>query len=32
MATGVDEALTELLGEEGLNALIDEGRYRRDVY
>ncbi|UXC19892.1 sulfite reductase flavoprotein subunit alpha [Comamonas squillarum] len=32
MATGVDDALTELLGEEGLNALIDEGRYRRDVY
>lgn len=32
MATGVDQALTELLGEDGLNALIDEGRYRRDVY
>jgi len=32
MAAGVDEALTELLGEPALQALIEQGRYRRDVY
>ncbi|MDM8348225.1 PepSY domain-containing protein [Pseudomonas sp. sp1636] len=32
MAAGVDSALHELLGEEGVTALIDAGRYRRDVY
>jgi sulfite reductase (NADPH) flavoprotein alpha-component len=32
MAGGVDEALVDLLGRERLEALIDEGRYRRDVY
>jgi sulfite reductase (NADPH) flavoprotein alpha-component len=32
MATGVDAALREILGEETLTALASEGRYRRDVY
>jgi sulfite reductase (NADPH) flavoprotein alpha-component len=32
MATGVDEALKALIGEEGVQALIEQGRYRRDVY
>lgn len=32
MAGGVDAALRELLGEEGVQGLIDAGRYRRDVY
>lgn len=32
MATGVHAALAELLGEEGLLALTESGRYRRDVY
>ena len=32
MATGVEEALVEILGSERVEALIDEGRYRRDVY
>jgi sulfite reductase (NADPH) flavoprotein alpha-component len=32
MATGVDAALTELLGEDGMDALCASGRYRRDVY
>ncbi|WP_133752767.1 sulfite reductase flavoprotein subunit alpha [Pseudomonas sp. LP_7_YM] len=32
MATGVDETLRVLLGEEGVQALIEQGRYRRDVY
>ncbi|WP_390342509.1 PepSY domain-containing protein [Variovorax boronicumulans] len=32
MAPGVDAALTEVLGESGMDALIAEGRYRRDVY
>ena len=32
MAAGVDEALLELLGREGLEQLQDSGRYRRDVY
>ncbi len=32
MASGVDETLKALLGEEGVQALIEQGRYRRDVY
>lgn len=32
MAQGVDEVLRETLGEEALDALSAEGRYRRDVY
>lgn len=32
MATGVDEALREILGEGALQALAEQGRYRRDVY
>jgi sulfite reductase (NADPH) flavoprotein alpha-component len=32
MATGVDGVLIELLGEQGVEALIEQGRYRRDVY
>ncbi len=32
MAAGVDGTLKALLGEEGVQALIEQGRYRRDVY
>jgi sulfite reductase (NADPH) flavoprotein alpha-component len=32
MAAGVDAALREVLGDAALNALAEEGRYRRDVY
>lgn len=32
MAAGVDQALKDLLGEQGVNDLIEQGRYRRDVY
>jgi sulfite reductase (NADPH) flavoprotein alpha-component len=32
MATGVEEALVEIVGNERVEALIEEGRYRRDVY
>jgi sulfite reductase (NADPH) flavoprotein alpha-component len=32
MAAGVDEALKALIGEEGVQVLIEQGRYRRDVY
>lgn len=32
MAEGVDQALREILGEASLDALLAEGRYRRDVY
>ncbi|MCY1232578.1 Sulfite reductase [NADPH] flavoprotein alpha-component [compost metagenome] len=32
MAGGVNEALTEILGESALRQLAGEGRYRRDVY
>jgi sulfite reductase (NADPH) flavoprotein alpha-component len=32
MATGVDETLNALIGEEGVQSLIEQGRYRRDVY
>lgn len=32
MASGVDAALRQILGDAELNALSHEGRYRRDVY
>nr|WP_283099365.1 sulfite reductase flavoprotein subunit alpha [Pseudomonas sp. MWU15-20650] len=32
MATGVDEALVDILGREAVERLIEQGRYRRDVY
>ncbi len=32
MAGGVDTVLREILGDEGLERLASEGRYRRDVY
>ncbi len=32
MASGVDDALAEILGRERLEELIAEGRYRRDIY
>ncbi|MFT4180054.1 MAG: sulfite reductase subunit alpha [Thermomonas sp.] len=32
MAPGVDAVLTDLLGKDGVDALIEAGRYRRDVY
>jgi len=32
MATGVQDALVEIVGAERVQALIAEGRYRRDVY
>ena len=32
MASGVDQVLLELLGAEAVEALIEQGRYRRDVY
>ncbi len=32
MASGVHEALTEVLGIDGMALLIEQGRYRRDVY
>lgn len=32
MATGVEQALIEILGETQLDQLRDQGRYRRDVY
>jgi sulfite reductase (NADPH) flavoprotein alpha-component len=32
MAAGVDETLKALIGEEGRQALVEQGRYRRDVY
>ena len=32
MAPGVDAALGELLGRQGLKELVAQGRYRRDVY
>ena len=32
MAAGVDAVLVELLGEKGVERLIEQGRYRRDVY
>jgi sulfite reductase (NADPH) flavoprotein alpha-component len=32
MAAGVDAVLTAVLGEAGLQDLIEQNRYRRDVY
>ncbi|KAF1052714.1 MAG: Sulfite reductase [NADPH] flavoprotein alpha-component [Stenotrophomonas maltophilia] len=32
MAAGVDKVLREILGEAGVDALLEDGRYRRDVY
>ena len=32
MAAGVDQALNDLLGAEAVASLIEQGRYRRDVY
>ncbi|AQR71916.1 nitric oxide synthase [Janthinobacterium sp. LM6] len=32
MAAGIDAVLQEMLGQEGLDALLAAGRYRRDVY
>ncbi|WP_416771811.1 PepSY domain-containing protein [Pseudomonas sp. RHF3.3-3] len=32
MASGVDQTLVELLGAEQVERLIEQGRYRRDVY
>ncbi|MCF5823671.1 flavodoxin, partial [Pseudomonas syringae] len=32
MAAGVDQVLNEMLGEQAVSDLIEEGRYRRDVY
>lgn len=32
MATGVDQALVDMLGSEAVERLIEQGRYRRDVY
>nr|WP_246448507.1 sulfite reductase flavoprotein subunit alpha [Novosphingobium flavum] len=32
MATGVDDALVEILGADALDELTQHGRYRRDVY
>ncbi|BCQ66914.1 hypothetical protein PEQA60_09040 [Pseudomonas sp. Eqa60] len=32
MASGVDQVLNELLGAEHVERLIEQGRYRRDVY
>jgi sulfite reductase (NADPH) flavoprotein alpha-component len=32
MAGGVDEVLREVLGDEAVEQLVEQGRYRRDVY
>jgi sulfite reductase (NADPH) flavoprotein alpha-component len=32
MAGGVEAVLTEVIGEAGVAALVEQGRYRRDVY
>ena len=32
MAEGVDRVLRDLLGDDAVQQLADEGRYRRDVY
>ena len=32
MASGVDQVLNEVLGVEAVERLIEQGRYRRDVY
>lgn len=32
MASGVDQVLNEMLGEQAVSELAEQGRYRRDVY
>ena len=32
LAAGVDQALIDMLGAEAVELLIEQGRYRRDVY
>ncbi len=32
MASGVETTLTDIIGAEGVEHLIEQGRYRRDVY
>ncbi|WP_296251283.1 sulfite reductase flavoprotein subunit alpha [Pseudomonas sp. UBA4194] len=32
MASGVDQALLDILGADGVEGLLESGRYRRDVY
>ncbi len=32
MAGGVEAALVDIIGRGGLDQLVEEGRYRRDVY
>lgn len=32
MAGGVEETLVEIIGTDGLETLVEQGRYRRDVY
>ncbi len=32
MASGVDQVLNEVLGERAVSELVEQGRYRRDVY
>jgi sulfite reductase (NADPH) flavoprotein alpha-component len=32
MAAGVDAVLIEILGAQAVGELIEQGRYRRDVY
>lgn len=32
MAVGVEQVLAELIGTDGLEQLVEQGRYRRDVY
>ncbi|MNV93464.1 Sulfite reductase [NADPH] flavoprotein alpha-component [compost metagenome] len=32
MASGVDQVLNDVLGTEAVERLIEQGRYRRDVY
>ena len=32
MAAGVDQVLVDVLGSEAVQRLIEQGRYRRDVY
>lgn len=32
MAAGVDQVLNEVLGEQAVSELVEQGRYRRDVY
>jgi sulfite reductase (NADPH) flavoprotein alpha-component len=32
MATGVDQVLKDILGSAEVERLIEQGRYRRDVY